>query len=263
MVEVAVHVCKPGGPKLAMYGPSADGSLAQEQFDVLGTAEIPVSEVNRRGLVITLTEAQQAFVMEDQAHEIVVYVTERGVLDEVARRLHELPELEGLEIKTWKEISPQLEQIVGMMDWSVLFILVFVFIAAVAGVANTMLMATFERVREFGMLLSLGCRPGRIVRMILAEGMALGLLGAAIGTALGYAFVLPASHTGLNMAVLGGEAASDLTFQGLRLPLVAYPWLGAKDVLLGIGAVIFTSVVSSVWPAAHAARLEPVEALQR
>ncbi len=46
---------------------------------------------------------------------------------------------------------------------------VLVFVAAIAGIANTLMMSTFERMHEFGMLLSLGCRPLRIVALIVLE----------------------------------------------------------------------------------------------
>ncbi len=125
-----------------------------------------------------------------------------------------------------------------------------------------MMMSTFERTPEFGMLLALGSRPWRIVRMIFAEAVALGLAGAAIGTALGYVGIGVTSYTGLDMAAIGGEAAADISFQGMRMPLLVYPWLKASDVLIGVAALVATSVLAAIWPAAVAARLEPVEALR-
>ena len=77
-----------------------------------------------------------------------------------------------------------------------MLVLLLVFIAAAAGVANTMLMATFERTREFGMLLALGTHPARIVRLVIAESIALGVIGALAGSAIGVALVAVTHQTG-------------------------------------------------------------------
>jgi len=212
---------------------------------------------------MSLSDAQAMFSLADQAHELVVRAKTREEADALAARLAASPRFKDLEILPWYEVVKGMKRMVDMMDYSVLFVLIFVFVAAVAGVANTMLMSTFERVREFGMLLALGSRPWRIVGMIFAEAAALGLLGAVVGTILGCALVGVTSWTGIDMAAWGGEAAKDFSFQGMRLPLLVYPWLKLSDVLVGVGAVTATSILSAVWPAAIAARLEPVEALRK
>ena len=81
----------------------------------------------------------------------------------------------------WQTLAPEMVDLVELVEVAWVFVLVLVFIAAAAGVANTMLMATFERTHEFGMLLALGTRPARIVRLILAESLALGVIGALLG----------------------------------------------------------------------------------
>jgi ABC-type antimicrobial peptide transport system permease subunit len=143
-----------------------------------------------------------------------------------------------------------------------IFVLGLVFIAAAAGVANTMLMATFERTREFGMLLALGTRPSRIVQMILAESVALGLVGAFVGTAVGVALVALTHESGVDYATLTGGGPSEISFAGLRWSLRIYPSLAVIDVVRVIGAVTVTSVVASAWPAMRVARLQPASALR-
>ncbi len=83
-------------------------------------------------------------------------------------------------------------------------VLVLVFIAAAAGVANTMVMATFERTREFGMLLALGTHPARLMRLVVAESIALGLMGAVIGTSIGIVLVVVTHRTGIDYSWLAG-----------------------------------------------------------
>jgi ABC-type antimicrobial peptide transport system permease subunit len=125
-----------------------------------------------------------------------------------------------------------------------------------------MLMATFERTREFGMILALGIRPARIVRMILAEAVALGLLGACVGALAGVTLVAMTHESGIDYAALTGGGPSEISFAGLRWSLRLYPKLAAIDVARVVGAVVLTSVIASAWPALRVARLQPADALR-
>ena len=53
-----------------------------------------------------------------------------------------------------------------------------------------------------------------------------------------------------------------MAYKGLNLPLHIFPRLEPSDTLLGLIAVMFTSLVASMWPAWIAARLEPMEAMR-
>lgn len=249
------------GDEIAVIGQAADGSIANDIYKVAAVVMTQLDIVNRQGLVMSLEDAQALFVMEDQAHEIVVHSKKRVEPKVLKDAFAADPALEGCEAFTWRELAPEAVRMTEMLDYSTFFVLFFVFVAAVAGVANTMLMSTYERVHELGMLLALGARPGRVVRMILLEAVLLGLVGAAAGTILGYAFVGLTSYTGLDFAALGGETASHMSIRGMRMPLMVYPWLKPSDSLLGVAAIVATSMLAAAWPAVIAARLEPVEAL--
>ena len=133
-----------------------------------------------------LAEAQQLFAMPDEAHEFVIYAR-----DPRAGRGRWRPALSGCRswraprCSTGRRSRPAMSDLVRLVEVVWIFVLLLVFVAAAAGVANTMLMATFERTHEFGMLLALGTAPSRIVGMILLESLALGATGALLGTALG------------------------------------------------------------------------------
>jgi len=125
-------------------------------------------------------------------------------------------------------------------------------------------MSTFERKHEFGMLLSLGCGPGRLARMVTVEAVILGLLGVALGTALGLALVAVTSHTGMDYSMLGGSGQEtyEASFQGLNLSSLVYPKLFVSDVVAGLVAVFLTSLLSVLWPVAKIVRMEPMEAMR-
>ncbi len=256
--EMGVHP----GEQLAIVGQAADGSIANDLYRVGGLLSSAVDEVQRHGVVMSLAAAQELFAMPDQAHEIVVRARDPQAASVLSARIAKLPALAHTEVLPWKKIVPELVTLVELTERSSLIVLVLVFIAAAAGIANTMLMATFERSHEIGMLLALGSTPGRIVRMILSEATALGLAGVAIGTLLGAALVLALAQTGIDLTTLGNDAARGLSMRGLNYGFSIVPHIEAQDVLEGVGAVVLTSLLASLWPAVHAARLQPVEAMR-
>jgi putative ABC transport system permease protein len=250
------------GDVVALVGQGADGSLANDLFTVAGLVQTSVDLVNRQAVLMELSTAQELFAMRDEAHEIVVHGAVPAGAKALAAAAAAIPELADAEVLDWETLAPEMLALVRLVEVAWAFVLALVFVAAAAGVANTMLMATFERSRELGMLLALGARPGRIVRMVVAEALVLGAVGVVIGIALGGGIVLVTNRTGFDYQAFTGGGPSELSFAGLRWSLVLYPRLALADVLRGAAAVLVTALLASVWPAARAARLEPSKALR-
>jgi ABC-type antimicrobial peptide transport system permease subunit len=152
--------------------------------------------------------------------------------------------------------------IIRMVEVAWVLVLVLVLVAAASGIANTMMMATYERTHEFGMLLALGTRPARLVTMIALEALTLGLLGTAIGTLAGGTLVAWAHQTGVDYAALTGGGPSEIAVAGLNWSLRFYPTLAAVDVVRVVVAVLLTGLAACAWPAVRSARLEPASALR-
>jgi ABC-type lipoprotein release transport system permease subunit len=249
------------GDEIAVLGQGADGSMANDLLTVIGIVETPVELVGASGIVVSFETAQEIFAMPNMAHEITV----RGVgsgeeADGLAARLAALPATSGLEVLPWQELAPELAASVDASAAMGLVVVLIVFIAAASGVSNTMLMATFERRRELGMLLALGTTPWRLIRMILTEAVVLGLLGVVLGSIAGGLLVHWMGASGVSMAP--GADASNVSAYGVTFNGLLRPFLGAGDYLPGLIGVSLVSILAAVWPAAMTAQLTPVEAMR-
>lgn len=250
------------GDVIAIVGQGADGSLANDLFTVAGLVSTSVDFVNRQAVLLELPVAQELFAMPGEAHELVVHARPGTAARALAGRLSALPELAGAEVLDWERLAPEMVALIRIVEVAWVFVLVLVFAAAAAGVANTMLMSTFERTHELGMLLALGTRPARVVSLVVAEALVLGLAGVLAGVALGGGIVAITHRTGFDFQALTGGGPRELSFGGLRWSLVLHPRLALVDVLRGAGAVLATALLASAWPASRAARLEPSRALR-
>jgi ABC-type lipoprotein export system ATPase subunit/ABC-type antimicrobial peptide transport system permease subunit len=124
-------------------------------------------------------------------------------------------------------------------------------LVATLGVANTMMMAIYERTREIGVLKALGARNREVRRMFTADAVLLGFIGGVVGLILGTLLGRLVNWIGhLYMAREGVTGIGQLS--------IVPPWLA-------IGSLIFAAfigVLGGFYPATRAARLDPVAALK-
>ncbi len=164
----------------------------------------------------------------------------------------------ALEVKSWEEIQPGLKAFIAL-DKAGLFVMVAAFFVIVsAGVMNTFLMSVFERIREFGILMSLGTRPRGIFQLVMIESLIVGIIGALGGLGAGLiAFWINTLYP-LNFGAMGDMSA----VMSMNLDFNLYPHLVWSDVLIVIIGIIIMTGIAALWPAIKAAMLRPVEALR-
>lgn len=250
------------GDELALLGQAADGSMANDLVRVTGILSTAMDAVNRGGIVLSLSRVQEIFVLPDMAHEITVRGADPEAAPALARAIASLDGFDELETLPWRELVPEIARSLDSMGAFTLVVLAIVFLAASAGVANTMLMATFERRRELGMLLSLGTSPARLVALVLTEAVLLGLAGVAAGSAVAAGLVLYFSRTGIDMMLGGGAESGKIAIFGVGVDPNVYPFLTVGDFVPGIVGIVFVSLLAALAPAIGTARLEPMEAMR-
>lgn len=123
------------------------------------------------------------------------------------------------------------------------------FVAAI-GIINTMIMATYERTREIGVMRACGARRKTIRRMFTVEAALLGFFGGLVGLTLSFGLGK------IGNIVAGRIAVSE------NVPIenfISFPWWLIASV---IAFTTFVGLISGVYPAHRAAKLDPVEALR-
>jgi putative ABC transport system permease protein len=145
--------------------------------------------------------------------------------------------------------------IIQANEASLTILSLFLFAAASVGIVNAMLMSVHERTREIGTIRAMGMRRAGVVRLFLLEGLALGVVAAVLGVAVGGAMVLYWANVGIRM--------NTVTLAWLAGGDFLYPRLEGLSVLRAAFAIIALSTLAALYPAYAASRLEPREALHR
>ena len=248
------------GDELVVVASAADGSMANDLYAVTGVFRTGLVEFDGSTAVMPISDLQTLIAFDaGRIHEIAVATDDPAAAAGVAERLAQALGAEDREIvvAAWNELNPMLSQYVALADGVYWIFIVVIFGVACLGVANTMLMATFERRREFAIMLALGAKPWSVVGAVLSEALALGVVSLAIGAALAlcplvWFSVAPVSLEGLFQDITVEGALMTPTLRvGPNVPL----WTSAT-----IGLLV-TVVVAAFYPAVRASRVPPADTL--
>jgi ABC-type lipoprotein release transport system permease subunit len=235
----------------------ADCPPSMESFVVAGTFAATGDEGN----VALVAQAVITDNIGALSPESMAAITGAG-----ARRLAErVGQLRGAalppdEVLPWQDIAPEVAELMQMMNIMPVVFFIILYIAVVLGIVNTMLMATFERTRELGLMRALGMHPSRVVTMVMAESALLSLVGAALGLALALPLLYHWQTSGMNLGVfMEGES---FNMAGVTFDPMLWPRMNAGDIFKSTAVVTLMTTLAGLWPALRAARLHPTEALR-
>ena len=253
-LEVAV------GDELVVVASAADGSMANDLYTIAGIYSTGLVEFDAATAVMPITDLQTLVVLDPgRIHEIAVATADPAAAGATAGRLAAAlgAEERAIAIAPWAELNPVLAEYISLADSLYWIFIVVIFAIASFGIANTMLMATFERRREFAVMLALGSSPGSIVGSVLYEALAIGLVSLALGAAVTgplmiWFYTAPPSLDWLyGNVTLQGALLTPTLRVGINVPAWTWATVG----------LILTALIAAFYPAVRAARVPPADTL--
>ncbi|MBN2362485.1 MAG: ABC transporter permease [Deltaproteobacteria bacterium] len=216
----------------------------------LGLCFLPIGAV-RRTLGYAPDEAVQVAVFVDnyrRSDEVAAAV--KGVLDDKTTAL------------TWKESQPDLDTFIIMKRGGGAFFSALILILCAAGIFNTLFVSVMERLREFGVLMAIGFNAGRLFGLVMLESLWLGLIGLVAGAILlaGPYYYLSTVGLDLTKAFAAGEQQADIA--GVAMSMVVKMDLHHTSAIAIASIVMGATLLSGLYPAWKAGRVEPVESIK-
>jgi putative ABC transport system permease protein len=240
------------GDTITILANTLEGALNTLEFEVVGVFQSFSNEYDARAVKIPLAAAKELLGTK-AVNAMVITLKKTPDTDRIAAQLQAQLAPEKLEIKTWVELNDFYQKTVDLYKRQFGIMQLIILFMVLLGVANSVNMSVFERVGEFGTMMSLGNRSSQVSRLILTESLLLGLIGSSIGVALGVILALIISAIGIPMppppnANIGYTA---------RIQLIP----SALLVSFFIGFV--ATVVAAILPAKRVARIPIVDALRQ
>jgi putative ABC transport system permease protein len=199
-------------------------------------------------------ETAWSLMLERRTQRIIGFADRLEELPALARRIRAYLDANrpGLELKLWDELALMYRQIIGMFSSFVAIAGAIIFLVILFGISNTMYMSIHDRTQEIGTMRAIGKSRGYIVRLFFTEGILLGLLGAALGTALALALIPLINAMGISFPPGPGQAD--------RIPLMIR---GDARVVLAVALVnVGCAALASILPAWKASRQRIADSLR-
>ena len=241
------------GQKVNLALVNADGQADEATFTIRGLFSTGIVSYDESAVFMPLGKAQAFAGTGQRASAIVVLLNRQDDTEKVAAAIQG-PDVATL---TWREANQFVLQTVetAMNFYMILDGIVMLIVAVI--IANTLLMAVFERFREIGILAALGMKGRQITQMFLFEASILGLAGIGVGFVLGSAGVIYLSNVGIPLGAAASAAGSNFA---LGSTMYAH-FVPGTFIWLSLWTLVFV-LLASLYPARFAARQEPVDALR-
>ncbi len=239
------------GDRINLAVGNPDGLPEEGQFTIVGLINTGFPGIDNANVFLSLPQAQRITGSGDRASTVRIQLNDIEDTDKVAAAL----QTPGLTVLDWRELNEFIMTTMetGTAVYAILYAIIFLVVAVI--IANTLLMAVFERTREIGILAALGMKGRQIMTMFLFEATILGLVGSLFGIILGAIVVWYFSFNGIYFGDMG-DAMGSLAF-GDSLYTILVP----ANLFLMAFWMMVVIVIVSLYPAWYAARLQPVEAL--
>lgn len=192
------------------------------------------------GAILDLADAQQLMQRSGEVTNVIVSLSPSARASDAAKAIERA--LPGTQAITTAQQALRAGANGTLISKAILVIVAIALVVGIIGVANTMAMAIAERRAELGLLSTIGWSPLRVASLILGEGVAVSMLGAAGGLLLG---------------VIGG----DLLVRALGVSAYVSPSVTAWGLGRGLLVGIAIGVLGGIWPAWRVTRMTPLKAL--
>ncbi len=192
------------------------------------------------GVFLPLADAQKFFHRKGIASVVAIKLHDQSRVAEFSKAVTaQFPGLIALENREFNQSYTQF-QILNFTAWAVG---ICAFLLGGLGVANTMLLSVFSRIREIAVLRVCGFSSGQVCGLIFGEAVVVAVAGLLVGFALGYAALFVLGHAP--------------QFQGYVQAVVK------PGMVWGIVATsLVTAIAGAIYPAMFASRIQPAEALR-
>jgi|Deesub1362B_J571_1020462.scaffolds.fasta_scaffold06902_2 putative ABC transport system permease protein len=223
--------------------------INQRRFEVVGIFEEIGNAEDDSSVYMPIKAAQDLYDAGGEITMLWVIAENENVVKTLAKKIEDVLEKrrggKDFEVFTTEQLAEQIATVITIITFVLGGIASISIIVGGVIIMNTMLTSVLERTREIGVMKAIGATDGMVLRIFLAESALIGALGGSIGLALGA--VISKAIELVGQAYIG---SSFITVINREL------------VLSALGFSLLVGVLSGVYPAYKAAKLDPIEALR-
>lgn len=242
--------------------PVVEGGLGVKQtidVTIAGIIKTENPQINRYAIYFPIDLAQQSLLMKNEVVQISVAVPFYDDMDFHAANIEKIlsEDLSGKEVVNWETWAADFLAISAAKRQGSGTILGLVFLIAVIGIVNTMLMALFERRKEIGMMRAIGFQDRDIFWSFIFEAGGIGILGSIAGMIMGFFINLYMVEVGVDFSFLLRDMDIGYRLSGVMRAM----WSPMTFLVAGVSGFLM-SVIIAIWPTMKANKISITECLR-
>ena len=241
--------------KVVLTFQNLENEITMGAFRIVGLFETGNNMYDESVVFVNQNDINNLLDFNGNGHEIAILINDLSDLDKIQKNIATL--FPNLLVRTYKEVQPELALFQSQIKMAGIIYMVIFMLALIFGIINTMMMAVLERVRELGMLMSVGMNKGKVFNMIVVETILLAMVAGPVGLTLGYFTTSYFHKQGINLFFYSEEGMKQFGFDKF-----IYPNVEPETYYQLVVAVSLTALLGSLYPAWKAIRLRPVEAIR-
>jgi ABC-type lipoprotein release transport system permease subunit len=242
---------------LVFMGQGYHGMMASGKFVVSGLIDLKNPILNKMTVLQSIDDAQYLFSAPDMVTSLVIDKAENADLYNLQNGIFTILDKEKYEVLNWEEMMPELQQTIIADSVGGLMMVAILYMILTFGIFGTVLMMTQERKYEFGILIAIGMKKGKLMLVVFIETIILSLVGVVLGIILSYPIMLWKHYDPL---VIPGEKAEMLENFGFSPEI---PFYIQPDLPLMHASLIFViAVVIAIYPIYIIKKLHPIKAMR-
>ena len=245
------------GEEITLLGAAKRGGVGAMAVRIVGLFETNIADADRSLVWASLASVKEGFGLDDEVHRLVIRTTDINASSEIAHTLSLLLSDPRLVVRTWKEVLPEINQMIDIDRISAEIMYLLLQIIVVFSVVNSFIVIVFERTKEFGMLMAIGMKPPQILWLVQWEAFFGWFLGMIIGVSLSSIVIYWLSITGIPLPADLVELAQQMYMPSRLYPGFAIEAFITSPLILLVGTQ-FAALISSL----RILYMRPVEVLR-
>ena len=244
------------GDSILIYGQGLYGVTAAELIPVQGIVKFNLPAQNKSFAYLSIPYVQWVYSAPERLTSLSIMIDDPKQVNNIHKEVRSLFD-DSYEVLTWKELSPELVQSIQIDNAQGIIMLGILYVVIAFGIFGTIMMMTAERVKEFGILISVGMKKWKLYLVTTLETIFISFIGVITGAIISLPLIIYFVN---NPIPLTGEYADAILAWGFEpvIPFAIYPGMFIAQ----LWTVLAIALVSGLYPINFIRKIKPVEAMR-
>lgn len=244
------------GDSILIYGQGLYGVTAAELIPVEGIVKFNLPAQNKSFAYLSIPYAQWVYSAPERLTSLSVMISNTEQIHSIQKEIKKYFD-DSYDVMTWEELSPELVQSIQIDNAQGIIMLGILYLVIAFGIFGTIMMMTAERVKEFGILISIGMKKWNLYLVTTLETIFISFIGVITGALVSLPLIIYFVN---NPIPLTGELADTMLMWGFE-PIIPFA-INAGMFIAQMWTVLAIALISGLYPINFVRKLNPVKAMR-